>query len=100
MGTVVPCLRLGPVFGCALAQHGSLQATGEGSGGSSASQTWWAVGGRFGGTVRWRERLFAGAHLDLLGDLTPARPVFNNVSPWTAFPLEGSLGVDVGVHFP
>ena len=57
-------------------------------------------GGRFGGTVRWRERLFAGAHLDLLGDLTPARPVFNNVSPWTAFPLEGSLGVDVGVHFP
>ena len=49
LGAVLPCARIGPVFGCAVLQAGSAQTSGSGVlPARSESLPWLATGGRLG----------------------------------------------------
>jgi hypothetical protein len=101
LATLVPCLHVGPVFACPLAQAGTVFIAGEGvTGAQSATSRWWAVGGRVGGSLRLTDRLDLRLRVDVLRDLSLAAVQFNDQPQWTAPPVAGALGVDAVVRFP
>jgi hypothetical protein len=100
LGTLVPCVYVGPVFGCALAQTGAIFSAAEGvTGGHSSSSPWWALGGRVGVMVRVQP-VFLRFRVDVLGDTSPATLKLDGSGQWTAPVVAGSLGLDAVVRFP
>jgi hypothetical protein len=98
--TLDPCVYVGPVFGCALAQTGAVFATAAGVDARATSSAWWAAGGRVGFVARAWKSLFVRFRVDVLGDLSPARLMFNGQGQWPAPLVAGSAGVDAVVRFP
>lgn len=98
---LAPCLHLGPVFACALAQGGSMQSWSSGVPNTqSASAPWWAVGGRVGALVPMVGATLLRVRTDVLADLDPATLTLNGAAAWRAPALAVSLGADVVVRFP
>jgi hypothetical protein len=99
-GAIVPCVYVGPVFGCALAQAGSLQSSGEGvANTTSASTAWLALGGRVGAMLLLREHLFLRFRGDLVGDLRPTTLMLDGARAWQTPDVAGSLGIDAVLRF-
>jgi len=96
---LVPCGSVGPLFGCAVAQAGSLQSSAEGPGTLSKHSVWGAVGGRVGVMFPVARPLFLRFRADLLGDISPSNLVLNGHSAWTAPYVAGTLGIDAVVRF-
>jgi hypothetical protein len=96
---LVPCGSFGPVFGCAVAQAGSLQSSAEGPGTFSKHSVWGAVGGRVGAMLPVARPLFLRFRADLLGDISSSNLVLNGRSAWTAPVVAGTLGIDAVVRF-
>ncbi len=100
-GVLVPCVHVGQVFGCVVGQAGAVFASGQGtSGARSLSLLWWAAGGRVGAAFPLTDRFFLRLHLDVVGDASPVRYVFNGIEQMTAPLVAGTFGVDGVVRFP
>jgi hypothetical protein len=100
-GDVAPCARSGPVFGCALFELGSAQASASGVlGARSASTPWRAVGGRLGVRAPFVAGTSLAFHSDVVGNLDPATLVLAGSPVWTAPHVASSFGVDLVFHFP
>jgi hypothetical protein len=102
LGSLVPCLDVGPVFACAVLQTGALQSSAFApSGATQTSSTWWAAaGGRVGVLVPLRERFALRFRLDVLADLSPPTVLAGpSTRLWPAPPVAGSLGIDAVVRF-
>lgn len=100
LGGLAPCLHLGPLFGCALGQAGSVQTSGSGVPGPlSASTLWWAAGGRVGVVFPARDDLLLRLRTDVLANLDRATLQLNGLGAWTAPPVATSLAVDAVLHF-
>ncbi len=99
-GALVPCVSVGPVFGCVLAQAGSLQSSGEGVPNTrSSSNPWWALGGRVGGMLPVTGRLLLRLRLDLVGNLRPTNLKLDETPAWDGSSIAGSLGIDAVLRF-
>jgi len=100
LGGVAPCLHLGPFFGCALAQAGSMQSFSSGTQNTqSGSAPWWTLGGRAGALVNLTGSTLLRMHADVVANLDPAALTLNGFTAWLAPPAAASLGADVVVHF-
>ena len=100
LASLVPCVHLGPAFGCGVLQAGAVFASSEGSGARSASYPWGAAGGRVGVLIPLRGPWLLRARADLLGDMSPAKLVFNGQLQSTDPLVAGAFGVDAVVRFP
>jgi hypothetical protein len=101
VGSLVPCVYVGPLFGCALAQAGSMQASGTGVLDARSRQVaWWAAGGRIGVLVAVAATLSLRARTDLVADLRPPTLVLEGASGWAAPAVALSLGADALLRFP
>ena len=100
VGALVPCVHVGPVFGCALAQSGALFGSGEQvPGARSSSGTWVAFGARVGAELRLRESLALRLRLDGLFDVTQPALWVGTTPEWSTSLLAGSAGIDAVVRF-
>jgi hypothetical protein len=97
--SIVPCLRGGPVFGCALFGVGSLSASATGSAVAQTlnqSEAWVGAGARAGVVVPLGSALSVRIYGDLLvSPVTPFRLERTNVDAGKVGPLAGSLGVAI-----
>jgi len=98
VATVVPCVHLGPFFGCALAEAGALHASARGLGASSSFTAWGAAGGRVGARIPLTSWLSLRGRADLLGDIDPPKLVYGSTS-WSAPLVAGAVGFDAVVRF-
>ena len=100
LGAVVPCLHLGPVFGCAIMQVGSAQTSGSGvSNTHSESLPWWATGGRLGVLFHMSEDTLLRVRTDVVANLDRQTLQLNGGDAWPAPPVAASLGIDLVLHF-
>ncbi len=100
VGALVPCVHVGPVFGCALLESGALIASGEGvPGAQSSAGTWVALGARVGGELRLWENLSLRLRVDGLFDVTQPALWVGSTREWPAPLLAGSAGIDAVVRF-
>jgi hypothetical protein len=100
LGALVPCAYVGPLFGCAIVEGGSLQASSGASGSQARSFTWWGAGGRMGGAVSFGPRLGLRLHADLVANADPYRLGVDGATAWPSWPVITSVGADALVHFP
>lgn len=99
-GALVPCASLGVLFGCAVVRGGSLESSGEGVlDTKSASNAWWAIGGRVGALLPVTGPLRLRLRADLVGDLQPTTLRLDGATAWPAPVVAGSLGIDAVVRF-
>jgi hypothetical protein len=98
-GALVPCVSLGPAFACAVGQVGSLQSAGEAAGTHTATNPWFALGGRVGALIPITGTLSLRPHLDVVGDLEPTTLKVGVPTAWTASPVAGALGIDAVMRF-
>jgi hypothetical protein len=87
LGSLVPCLHLGPVFG-----SGVPHAT-------SASAPWWAAGGRVGVLFALSDDVMLRVRTDVLANIDRATLQLNGGTAWPAPPVATSLGADIVLHF-
>jgi len=100
LGGLAPCVHVGPLFGCALGQAGSVQTSGSGVASPlSGSVPWWAAGGRVGVLFPASDDLVLRLRTDVLANLDRATLQLNGSGAWTAPPVATSLAVDVVLHF-
>jgi hypothetical protein len=98
LATLAPCAQIGPSQTCAIAQVGTLQASGSSSE-SHRSALWLAAGGRLG--VLWpvEGSTMVRVRTDILGDLQRHAYWYGGVLAWTSPPVAFSFGLDVLAHF-
>jgi hypothetical protein len=100
LGAVLPCLHGGPVFACAVAEAGAMQASSDGVAvARSTSLAWLAAGLRLGVEVPIQGLTHLRIRSDLVGDLDPATLRLNDAVAWNAPRVAASLGADVVAHF-
>jgi hypothetical protein len=98
---ILPCAYGGPMLLCALAEAGSMQASGEGfPGARSMSILWLAAGGRVGVDVPLGESPTLRVQSDVAGTFRPPSLQVHGTSVWSAPPVSASLGAELVVHFP
>jgi hypothetical protein len=101
LGAVVPCMHLGPLFGCGIVQAGSAKTSGNGVPGTrSESIPWWATGGRLGVRFPLSENALLRLRTDVVGNLSRMTLRLDGADVWTAPPVAASLAADVVLHFP
>jgi hypothetical protein len=100
LASIVPCVHLGPLFGCGVLQGGSMQASSSGvPDARSRAVVWWAAGGRTGALIRIAGDVLLRPHLDVLANLSRATLQLNGEDAWRADLLAISLGADAVLHF-
>jgi hypothetical protein len=94
VGSVVPCIRPGPLLGCAVLSAGALNGTGEGVALSSPRTTFYAAAGARGG-AEWApwDSLAFGGYVEVLATLTRTDLRLNGTIVWTTPPFSGGLGL-------
>jgi hypothetical protein len=101
LADLAPCANSGPLFGCALFELGSAQASGSGAPGTrTVSTPWRAAGGRIGVRAPFVAGTSLAFHTDVVRNLDPATLVLAGAPVWTAPHVAGSFGVDLVFHFP
>ena len=94
--SLVPCLHLGPLFGCAVASAGSQSVTPGGGVAKSqrSSGRWAGVGARVGAEVPVSPALSIGIHADVLREVTNRVAVNSGDVVVSTFPaIAGGLGL-------
>ena len=98
--SIVPCLHVGPVFGCGVASGGDQGAT------SSGIQTrkedhgaWWAAGARAGAEFSLSNPLFFRAYAEVLGTLARNTLVIDGVQAYRFPPWSGGVGFSLAWRF-
>jgi hypothetical protein len=99
VGLLVPCGHLGPLFACGIVEGGPLMIDTSAPGGHSVSSTWWAAGGRIGGSVPLGGSTELRVRGDVVGDAEPASYVVGGQTVWTSWPVAVSLAADAVVRF-
>lgn len=100
LADAAPCVRFGSFLACALAQVGSLQASGDGvPNARSSSIAWWAAGGRLGTFFRLNDALSLRLRTDVVANLDRATLQLNGVGVWQFPAVAASLGLDLVLHF-
>jgi hypothetical protein len=101
VGSLVPCVYVGPVLACALAQAGSMQASGTGVLDARSRQiAWWAAGGRLGVLVPVAAGFSVRVRTDVVADLRPPTLYLEGAPAWPAPAVAVSLGADALLRFP
>jgi hypothetical protein len=92
--SAVPCVHLGPVFGCAVGSVGSQTAKSE----TTASSVWYAAGGRAGLELPLSNTLTIDGYGEVLATVRNEIAV-RGTPVYTLPPLSGGLGIGVGWRF-
>ena len=93
--SIVPCLHLGPLFGCVVASAGSQSVTSAGGVATphKSSGRWAGVGARIGAEVPLSPALSIGIHADVLRDVTNSVGVNGGDVVYTFPKIAGGLGL-------
>ncbi len=100
-GSVVPCLHIGPAFGCGVVLVGVLDGAGsEIASARSASASIFGGGARVGLESPLGEVFFFRLHADVLVNFTRTTMQLDGEPVWSAPVAFATFGAGVGVHFP
>jgi hypothetical protein len=99
--SLIPCLRVGLVFGCGLGSLGSLRGAGSGvPRPRDDASLFGAAGLRLGVEIPFAKALSFSFHGDLAATLTRTTLLLADRAAWITPPVSGVLGAGVVAHFP
>jgi hypothetical protein len=98
VGSIVPCVHLGPGFVCAVVSAGTIDATSTARVQYDARQPWWAAGARIGAELPLSRALSLRLYGELLATMTPYQLAIDNVT-FDLSPLAGGIGLALAWRF-
>ncbi|HEV3189211.1 MAG TPA: hypothetical protein VGY54_01870 [Polyangiaceae bacterium] len=99
-GAIVPCLHVGPFFGCGVASVGDQGATAAGIQMRREDHAaWWAAGGRAGTEFSLSNPLFLRAYAEVLGTLARNMLFIDGQQAYRFPPWSGGVGFSLAWRF-
>jgi hypothetical protein len=98
-GAIVPCAHVGWFAACGIVMVGAMRGEIENATPNSIATPFAAVGARAALNLRIAGPFRFYAHADVLAALTPTELRLDGATIWSSFPVSGTLGAGVAVHF-